>query len=245
MKNYKEVKKLLSKGSTNAKTAKNDIETFILYLAPHTQNSKGKNICKDASKGCIESCLNSAGRGVFSNVKQSRINKANYYVYDKVKFLTQLSKEIIKETNKAKKVGKKIVFRLNGTSDLDFIYLLNKHTNLDIETLKDTAKFYDYTKSLPRAKRYRDHKNYTLTFSKSETNHKETIEALNYGLNIAAVFGDGLPKKYKGFKVVDGDKSDLEMLKYKNVILGLKAKGQAKKDTSGFVIYSDPPFNFL
>ena len=36
--------------------------------------------------------------------------------------------------------------------------------------------------------------------------------------------------------VVNGDTSDLEMIYNKNVILGLKAKGDAKKDTSGFVI---------
>jgi hypothetical protein len=107
---------------------------------------------------------------------------------------------------------------------------------LDVSTLKNTATFYDYTKSLPRAKRYKGFKNYTVTFSKSETNEKETFEALEYGLNVAAVFANDLPKKYKGFKVVDGDKSDLEMLKFNNVILGLKAKGKAKKDLTGFVI---------
>jgi hypothetical protein len=32
--NYKPIKNLLSKGSTNSKTVKNDLETFILYLAP-------------------------------------------------------------------------------------------------------------------------------------------------------------------------------------------------------------------
>ena len=42
--------------------------------------------------------------------------------------------------------------------------------------------------------------------------------------------------KAKCIKVVDGDKSDLEMLKYNGVILGLKAKGEAKKDATGFVI---------
>ena len=234
--NYKPVKKLLSKGSTNAKTSKNETETFILYLAPYNQNNKGKNICQNASKGCIESCLYLAGRGAFSNVQESRINKTNYYVNDKVKFLNQLANEIIKETNKAQKKGIKVVFRLNGTSDLDFVYMLNKHANLDISTLKNTASFYDYTKSLPRAKRYKSFKNYIVTFSKSETNEKETFEALKYGLNVAAVFANDLPKQYRGFKIVDGDKSDLEMLKYNNVILGLKAKGKAKKDLTGFVI---------
>ena len=63
------------------------------------------------------------------------------------------------------------------------------------------------------------------------------MEALNSGCNVSAVFMDKLPKTYKGFKVVDGDKTDLEMTKYKNVILGLLAKGkEAKQDKTGFII---------
>ena len=54
---YKPVKNLLSKGSTNAKTSKNDIKTFILYLAPHNLNYKGITLCKDATKGCIDNCF--------------------------------------------------------------------------------------------------------------------------------------------------------------------------------------------
>tara|TARA_R110000765_G_scaffold365672_1_gene455803 strand:- start:348 stop:1079 length:732 start_codon:yes stop_codon:yes gene_type:complete len=237
LKQYKPVKNLLSKGSTNSKTAKNSIKTFILYLAPHNLNNKGLTLCKDASKGCIASCLYSAGRGKFSNVQSSRINKANYFVTDKKVFLTQLLKEIKKEIKKASDKDEKIAFRLNGTSDIDFLYLLNKNLDFDIELLNyDKVYFYDYTKSIARAKRYRDFRNYTLTFSKSETNDKEVKEALNLGINVAAVFKDNLPQKYKGVKVIDGDFSDLEMIKHKNIILGLKAKGDAKKDTTGFVI---------
>ena len=237
MQNYKPVKNLLSKGSTNSKTAKNDIKTFILYLAPHNLNNKGVTLCKDASKGCIESCLYSAGRGKFSNVQSSRINKANYFVTDKKVFLTQLLKEIRKEIKKASDKNEKIAFRLNGTSDIDFLYLLDKNFGFNIDLLAyDKVYFYDYTKSLPRAKRYQNYKNYTLTFSKSETNENQVNKALNLGINVAAVFKYNLPQTYKGVKVVDGDYSDLEMLKFKNVILGLKAKGEAKKDTTGFVI---------
>lgn len=237
LKQYKPVKNLLSKGSTNSKTAKNSIKTFILYLAPHNLNNKGLTLCKDASNGCIASCLYSAGRGKFSNVQSSRINKANYFVTDKKVFLTQLLKEIKKEIKKASDKDEKIAFRLNGTSDIDFLYLLNKNLDFDIELLNyDKVYFYDYTKSIARAKRYQNFRNYTLTFSKSETNHKEVKEALNLGINVAAVFKDNLPQKYKGVKVIDGDKSDLEMLKHKKIILGLKAKGDAKKDTTGFVI---------
>jgi hypothetical protein len=44
------------------------------------------------------------------------------------------------------------------------------------------------------------------------------------------------PEHYKGYKVVDGDASDLRFLDGKNVIVGLKAKGKARKDSSGFVV---------
>ena len=237
LKHYKQVTNLLSKGITNAKTAKNDIKTFILYLAPHNLNYKGITLCKDASNGCIDSCLNTAGMGAFSSVQLSRINKANYFVSDKKVFLAQLLKEIKREIKKASDKNEKIAFRLNGTSDIDFLYLLDKHFNFNVDLLQyDKVFFYDYTKSLPRAKRYQNYRNYALTFSKSETNEKEVNEALNLGINIAAVFGSDLPKTYKGVKVIDGDKSDLEMIKFKSIILGLKAKGKARKDTSGFVI---------
>jgi len=68
-------KKLLSPGSTNAKTAKNEIKTFILYLMPYNQNSEAKQLCPHASKGCAAACLVSAGRGSFSNVIKARVKQ--------------------------------------------------------------------------------------------------------------------------------------------------------------------------
>ena len=73
--NYKKPKNLLSKGTSNAKTSKNDNDTYILYLAPYNQNSKKINICPKASEGCAAACLFSAGRGAFSNVIKARQNK--------------------------------------------------------------------------------------------------------------------------------------------------------------------------
>lgn len=233
---------LLSQGNTNSKTAKNSLKTFILYLSPYNLNSKGVNICPKASKGCAAACLYSAGRGAFSNVQKARQNKTEYYLRDKKGFIANLSNQIVKEYTKAKKGNYKIAFRLNGTSDIDFVYLLNKYANLDISTLKDYAVFYDYTKILGKAKKYSNHPNYTVTFSRAEDNHKETEEAIKLGINIAAVFSGDLPQRYKGAKVLDGDASDLVMLYNKGIVLGLKAKGKAKKDNSGFVINTELPF---
>ena len=230
---------LLSQGNTNSKTAKNSLKTFILYLSPYNLNSKGINICPKASKGCAAACLYSAGRGAFSNVQKARQNKTEYYLKDKQGFILNLSNQIMKEYSKAKKGNYKIAFRLNGTSDIDFIYLLNKYANLDISTLQDFAIFYDYTKILGKAKKYLKHPNYTVTFSRAEDNNEDANEAIKLGINVAAVFSGDLPQKYKGAKVLDGDASDLVMIYNKGIVLGLKAKGKAKKDASGFVINTD------
>jgi hypothetical protein len=232
---------LLSPGNTNTKTAKNSLKTFILYLTPGTVGKK--NMCPMASAGCLQACLYTAGfAGVYKSVNTARLRKTEYFIANKQSFILQLSNEIMKQYVKAKKGDYKIAFRLNGTSDLDFIFMLQKYANLDISTLKDFAVFYDYTKILGKAKKYLKHPNYTVTFSRSESNEAETNEAIKLGINVAAVFSGDLPNKYKGAPVVNGDKSDLVMLYNKGVILGLKAKGKAKKDTSGFVINTDLPF---
>ena len=238
--NYKTPARLLSAGHTNAKTAKNEIKTFILYLAPHTQNAAKINLCPMASKGCAAACLYNAGRGAFNSVQNARINKTNFYINNKPLFIKKLAGEIVKETAKAKKKGEQIAFRLNGTSDQDFVHLLKKYAGLNIEDLAPVAVFYDYTKILGKVKKYINHSNYILTFSRAEDNERDAIEALNMGANVSAVFSDQLPDQYKGFKVVDGDASDLVMLNHSGVILGLKAKGKkARTDTSGFVINSN------
>ena len=240
MKNYTIPARLLSPGHTNAKTKKNEIKTFILYLAPYNQNAAGVNICPNASKGCAAACLFTAGRGAFNSVQNARINKTNFYIQDKSLFIKKLAGEIIKETAKAKKKGEQIAFRLNGTSDQDFIYLLKKYAGLDIADLAPVSIFYDYTKILGKAKKYIDHPNYIITYSRAEDNEAEALEALSLGANVSAVFSDQLPASYKGFKVVDGDVSDLVMLNNSGVILGLRAKGKAARlDASGFVINSN------
>lgn len=230
--------KYLSPGSTNAKTAKNSLKTFILYLTPGTTD--GVNLCPKASAGCLIACLHTAGfAGIYPTVNAARLAKTKSFLQDKPAFMRALSYEILKQYTKAKKAGEKIAIRLNGTSDIDLVYLLNKYAGLDIVTLADHVHFYDYTKIIQKAIRYQAHPNYTVTFSRSESNQAETEQAIKLGINVAAVFSGDLPKTYLGAPVVDGDKSDLVMLYNTGTVLGLKAKGQAKKDTSGFVINSN------
>ena len=234
MANYK-IKNLLSKGTSNYKTAKNEIKTFILYMAPYTQNSFGKNLCPKATEGCANSCLFSAGRGAFNSVKNSRIAKADYFISDKFNFLNQLADEITKEYKKAQKNNYKVAFRLNGTTDIDFIKLLRTNVGLDVETLKENAIFYDYTKVLGYIKNNYSKENVFYTFSRSGENDGEIKEALKLGANVSIVFNE-TPKTWEGFDIIDGDKADDLMINLRGQLIGLRAKGKAKKDTSNFVV---------
>jgi hypothetical protein len=234
------IKRLLSDGFTNAKTKKNSLKSFILYLSPYTQNSFGKNVCANATAGCIESCLFTAGMGVFSTVQKARIAKTDYLLSDKEGFLAQLAKELLYHYAKAKKAGERVAVRLNGTSDLDFFTLLQKYAQLDVTKLADHMAFYEYTKNINYIKRWEGAPNITYTFSKSESNASLIPAAIAYGANVAAVFRKELPATYNvggtEIPVIDGDTSDIIMLYNKGKIIGLRAKGKAKKDSSGFVI---------
>ena len=230
---YKKVKNLLSEGSTNSKTAKNELVTFILYLAP-SDIIGTHNLCPMASAGCKASCLYSAGRGRFSNVQLSRINKAKFWAYDRQAFYIQLANELLKIHDKL--INQRIAIRLNGTSDIDHLSLLKRYTGIDfLDPFYSKLLFYDYTKNINVFKKYFG-TNYKLTFSKSETNFEECLDVINMGGNIAAVFAAELPDTYGGIQVINGDESDLRYFDPANVIVGLKAKGDAKKDLSGFVI---------
>lgn len=226
---YKAVKNLLSQGSTNAKTVKNELPTYILYLAP-ADTIISHNLCPFASAGCKASCLYSAGRGRFNNVQQSRINKAKFWAFDRAKFYSQLSNEL----QQLEKRKIKIAVRLNGTSDIDHIDLLYRYTGINYLYSKYLV-FYDYTKNINVYKKYLN-TSYKLTFSMSETNFDQVHDVLNMGGNVAAVFRNSLPSQFMGFDVINGDLTDLRINDPKNVIVGLIAKGDAKKDTSGFVI---------
>lgn len=199
-----------------------------MHLSPHKVNSYGKNVCGHASNGCASACLNTAGRGAFSNVSNARIKKTDYFFENKQEFLSTLSNELRKANNKPSAV------RLNGTSDLDFISLLRVKLGVDVFTEMPNLKFYDYTKNFKRAMKYLGTE-YHLTFSRSETNDAECLEYLRAGGQVAVVF-DKLPDTWHGFKVIDGDDDDLRYLDMGGVVIGLVAKGKAKKDTSGFVV---------
>ena len=220
---------LLSKGKTNAKLAKNERESFIMYLSPHTNNSKGINLCINATEECVLACLYDSGfASFFSSINEARQRRTEFYITDKEAFMIQLAKEINNFILNAD--GKEVLFRLNGTSDLDFLAMLKKYADFDFMKTPDNVFFYDYTKIFGKIKKYAHCSDkYKQTFSFSGSNMEECLEALKLGNNVAMVYKGTMPKEWNGFEVVNGDVSDEEMYKYKSKILGLKLKGNKQK----------------
>jgi hypothetical protein len=215
--------------------------TKVLHLAPHNLAKCG-NVCPNSTKGCRSLCLNLSGHGVYPSVQKARIARTKLWFRDPNKFGLQLLNEIENAEIKAKKLSVQLAIRLNGTSDIDWENQLP-----EIFVLFPKVKFYDYTKVLNRVLENK-FKNYHLTYSISEEDSNRLIKGvLSIKKNVAIVYrvsrSNKLPKRdliidsggFRGFRIIDGDKDDLRFLDPKGVIIGLRMKGKARKDKSGFV----------
>lgn len=230
---------LLTRG--NAKTVKgedNGYLTYILHLAPSILS--GYNVCPMATVGCSTACLNTAGRGrpetpLGVKIQNARVRKTKLFFEDRKTFFEALVKDIRAAQRKAVKEGMNLAIRLNGTSDIRWEMYKIGNTDKNIFEMFPDIIYYDYTKIFNRKN---IPKNYHLTFSRAENNDKNVKIAIANGMNVAVVFKH-LPTQYMGLSVIPGDANDLRFLDPKRVIIGLKAKGRAKKDTSGFVVNGD------
>lgn len=231
-------------------------KTFILHLAP--SDLSGFNVCPFASVQCRKLCLNSSGQGgmikgagtvenlpdcikagILSNqVQVARILRTVHFFVNREVFLWQLEKEIRLAIRRTMRAGEAVpVFRLNGTSDLQWESLRMPDGSTILEKFPGHT-FYDYTKVPARLGRALP-ANYSLTFSLAEDNDKAAREHLAGGGNVAVVFstkkGEALPAMWWGYPVVDGDTTDLRFTDPRNVIIGLRAKGKARGTDTGFV----------
>jgi hypothetical protein len=211
--------------------------SFVLHLAP--ADLSGYETCPKRTAGCTSACLNTAGRGgIFKKgettnvIQQARIRKTKMFFENRPEFMSKLLKDINNAIKYAEKKGLTPVFRLNGTSDIAW----EKYEILDgrnIFQMFPEVQFYDYTKM--RNRKVKQLTNYHLTFSKADGNDLDVRLAVNEGMNVAVVF-KVVPTTFLGRPVINGDETDLRFLDDKNVIVGLKAKGKAKKDATGFVV---------
>lgn len=232
-------------GTTNssakiAKAGKFNELTYIIYLSP--ANSSGFNVCAGATKECIDACLTESGHAridTSGRIKNARINKTKLFYYNREFFMAWVIEEIRSARLKAKRNNMRFSIRINGTSDISL--KLFKYKGLNLLQLFPDVPMYDYTKVFKRIKLQSEYPNYHLTYSYSGENWSECEIALKQGVNVAVVFLNELPETYKGYKVINGDISDLRYKDPKGVIVGLsyklvKGDKSIDKEASKFIV---------
>ena len=242
---WSKLPKLVTQNSKLDKGNKYDFLNLGIQFAP--SYISGFNTCSNASIECGMKCINFTGLG-----SKHMLNKNNIHMVLKARLIRtiiyfeykeQFKKRVIKEINlyrnKVKKLNNsnindkkiKICIRLNVFSDIKW-----EKTFKEIFNIFNDLQFYDYTKVLNRNIKHLN--NYHLTISRNEIN-KDVIKDIPN--NKAYVFNvkrnDKLPLTYENKKVIDGDLHDLRFLDNKNVIVGLRYKGNNKDlNNNKFVI---------
>lgn len=232
--------------------------TAVLYLSP--SDSSGVELCGMAKLAdCYGDCLNFAGRGgiaagraTFTTesgrelpdnvIQRARLARTELFLNDRAAFMAQYVRELEAAARKAARKGLTLVARPNGLTDIRWELIpctRNGREYPHVFAAFPEIQFYDYTK-LPN-RRVADIPNYHLTFSYSHAPAFAPIvvRALKfYGarVNFAAVFKRSIPAAFLGRAVVNGDETDLRFLDAPGVVVGLKAKGRARRSKSLFAV---------
>ena len=202
-------------------------ETYILYLQPANKVAV-KTLCSGAAAaGCEKPCLISSGQLGMSTGQRAATKRTILFLMRPDWFHAQLSQEVHKAERRALKTGIPALFRLNGTSDIDWTAFIAQHP---------TSGFYDYTKVLSSIRK-NTLGNYHLTFSGSmySTASKRALsKAVARGHHIAIAYNTkGL--KSDNIAIPEGmysfDTTDLRPLdKTQGVVGYLKRKGSNKAE---------------
>jgi hypothetical protein len=224
--------------STNPKTEKSAVQTYILHLAP--ADTAGFNVCPGAGN-CKKVCLHFAGNPVYMRGKgAARIRRTRAYGASRQWFMESLVLSILLKRFKLD-AAEPMAVRLNGTSDIDFENIdfnvslafarycrlkfgIDLHIGFQnifelFNSLSLGITFYDYTKvkhNWAECKRLGYHLTFSFDGYDNRSNVKIASDAVKNGVNIAAAFnikkGKALPPVAylcnRGFKVVDGDLTD-------------------------------------
>ena len=156
-----------------AKTQTDSVMSVILYLDP----LHSKEMCKDASPACRKTCLIHSGRMRMDNAKQAR-HKRTVFLHDMPDlFDIQLRGELLQAYALARKQGKMLDVRLNGTSDLDWSHIYEAFPYI---------QFHEYTKRPDLALKLQAIPNVHVTFSRHENHTEEDVKSLiDSGVNVA------------------------------------------------------------
>ena len=210
--------------STKVEKGHEKRETYIVYLQPANKVSKATLCIGAQASGCEKPCLISSGHLGMSAGQRKATKRTILLLLRPEWFNDKLLSEIDRAEKRALKTGIPALFRLNGTSDLDWTHIISA---------RPFSAFYDYTKVLSRVRK-NTLSNYHLTFSGSMYSN-QSKQALKKALS--AQFNTVVAYNTKGIKsdnvvrpvgLVDMDKTDLRPLDPKGSLGTLSRKGSNK-----------------
>lgn len=212
--------------STKVEKGSDKYETYILYLQPADKVAV-KTLCLFADKaGCKKPCLIDSGRLGMTTSQAAATKRTILMLLRPEYFEHKILAEVDKAENKAAKPGNNpALFRLNGTSDIDFSYIIKQRPN---------SAFYDYSKIISRIRK-NTLSNYDITFSASmysAQSKKAFKTALQRAYKTAVAFNT---KNTKGdadlipHTMISFDTTDLRHLDKPSSIGYLKRKGSNLK----------------
>ena len=211
--------------STKLEKGSDKYDSYVMYLQPADKVAM-QTICAFAAKaGCKEPCLIDSGQLGMTTGQNAATKRTILMLLRPDYFKKQVLAEIDKAERRAAKPGQlPALFRLNGTSDLDFS---------DIIKQRPASMFYDYSKILSRVRK-NTIANYDITFSGSMFSMQSRSalqKAAAAGHRIAMAFNTKLiPSDSLTIpdNLADFDKTDLRHLDGP-VIGALTRKGSNKK----------------
>lgn len=211
--------------STKLEKGADKYDSYVMYLQP-ADKVAAQTICAFAAKaGCKEPCLIDSGQLGMTTGQNAATKRTILMLLRPDYFKKQVLAEIDKAERRAAKPGQlPALFRLNGTSDLDFSDIINQRPN---------SMFYDYSKILSHVRK-NTIANYDLTFSGSMYSKQSRAalrKAVTAGHRIAMAFNTKLIASDSltiPDNLADFDKTDLRHLDGP-VIGALTRKGSNKK----------------
>ena len=186
----------------------------------------------------MDVCLFDSGlSAVYRAINDVRRARARYFLENRAAYWRQLDLELRRFLALCDRRQLRPTVRPNGTSDVVW-ERVGAHL-FDCKTFR-RIRWYDYTKIQKRLlPSWRLPQRYTLTLSRGQTDSAvDAVWSVNPRARVSVVFGNGLPSHWCDRRVVDGDAHDLTFLHRPGSVIGLKAKGPAKRDRSGFVVWN-------
>ena len=215
--------KTLFSQSVKTRKGSQDYEVHVMYLQP-SDKVAAKTLCAFAeAAGCKNPCLISSGHLGMTPAQNACTKRTIYFLLRRDLFERMLLAEIDQKDIASTMAGKKALFRLNGTSDIDWIHIIEQRPN---------TAFYDYTKELGYIRRNKL-PNYDLTFSGSmfsKQSRSAFKKAISRGHRIAVAFNTKESKK-DPLKIPSNlesfDKDDLRPINGLGIVGTLSRKGSS------------------